>query len=139
MFNDDEELADGIDLYSEPFKGEIFEQFGNVIFPTKNYNLRIENKDTKVSVFFEKRYIEKNVIVYLDDKRMNFVHNYVFVYSFKGLEGDGATVAQSLLDPAKAKLFDTYLEAEKAFNSLHNKLSKLSNHKLIYYGARNEG
>ena len=139
MFNEDDDLEDMIDTYHEPFRGQIFEQYGNVIFPSKNYNLRIENKNTRVSIFFEKRHIERNIVVFLDNKQMNFIHNYVFMYNFKGIEGDGATVAQSLIDPVKAKLFDDYLESEKAFNTLHNKLTKLSNHKLIYHGARNEG
>lgn len=139
MFEKNDELKDMIGTYNEPYNGIIFEQFGNVIFPSKGYNLRIENKNTRVSIFFEKRHIKENIVVFLDDKRMNFIHNYVFIYNFKGIKGDGATVAQSLIDPAKAKLFNDYLESEKSFNIVHNKLAKLSNHKLIYYGSRNEG
>lgn len=139
MFEEDDELEGLIDTYHEPFRGQIFEQYGNVIFPSKNYNLRVENKNTRVSIFFEKRHTKRNITVFLDNKQINFIHNYVFMYNFKGIEGDGATVVQSLIDPAKAKLFNNYEKSEVAFNSLHNKLSKLNNLRLIYHGSRNEG
>lgn len=125
----------GIDTYLAPNDGKLFQEFGNVVFPSKFKILRIKNEDTRISIFLEQRSTPH--VTFFVGK----VQNFVFLYKFKGIENTGgATVIRSLLDEeARAKLLSTYKEAESAFSKVHYKLDALANHKLIYYGAINEG
>jgi len=129
---------DVIDTYFSPMSTTVFDRISSLAFPSKHKVLNIMNKDTQVSIFFEKRSIEHTVVI-LDGDVIRHINNFVFLYKFKGLENGGAAVVQSFLDKGKAKLHEDYADTERDFNKMHNGINRLKNHRLIYHGARNEG
>lgn len=135
MFNDDE----GIDSYLDAGNGKLFNSIEGLVFPKINTVLKVAHKDIRISIFLEKRLMNAPTFI-LDGKIVDTVTNFVFLYRFDGLDDPrGAAVIRSFLDEPKSRLFDSHEQTRKSFNQIHHKLNALSNHKLIYHGAINEG